>query len=162
MESSLNTLQSYVLALLTLMGNLPGADTENPPLGTAIRLFAPGSQTTYYQPAHTLLQALIEHSPSPETVAQQFLTELIKCENSVVQELGDVVSTLCDLFYVKYYAQVGYLDGDRSRSPDGWAADVNNELNENARGLSSVTDLASYYLTHLVIASRVQCNTCSS
>jgi hypothetical protein len=114
----------------------------------------------YRQSAHRLLQALLEHSPSPETVAEQFLTELSKCEILAVVELGDAVSTLSDPFYVKYCAQVDKLDSDRSVSPYDWAANVNKELNENGGNTSSLTDLANYYLTNLVIAIRVQCNIC--
>jgi len=51
--------------------------------------------------------------------------------------------------------EVDALDGDRSVSPDDWAADVNKELKENGGGnMSFVTDLANYYLIHLVIACR--------
>ena len=57
--------------------------------------------------------------------------------------------------------QVDALDGDRSVSPDDWAAEVNKELKENGGGnMSFVTDLANYYLIHLVIACRAQCSIC--
>jgi hypothetical protein len=160
MESSQNTLRSYAQALLTLMGNQDGADKENPPLGWAMRLVTLTQKTDYSQPAHRLLQALLEHSPSPETVAEQFMTELAKCEIPAVVELGDAASTLCDPFYVKYCAQVGKLDSDRAVSPVDWAANVNKKLNENDEDMSesSLTDLANYYLNNLVIACRVQFN----
>jgi hypothetical protein len=160
MESSQNTLRSYAQALLTLLGNQEGAEKENPPLGWAMRLVT--KTKTYSQPAHRLLQALLEHSPSPETVAEQFMTELADSETSAVVELGDAASTLCDSFYVKYCAQVDKLDSDRSVSPDDWAANVNRELKETGGDMtkSSLTDLANYYLNNLVIACRVQSNIC--
>ena len=154
-----NTPQSYyALALLKLMGNQECDNENNPPLGWALHLETPSS--VYNLAAHKLLRTLIEHSPSPETVAQQFLTELERSENPAVADLGDAVSTLCDPFYVKYYAQVGSLNGDHSVSPDDWAADLNNELLENGGNTSFVANLANYYLTHLVIPCRVQCNIC--
>jgi len=156
-----NTTQSYALALLTLMGNQEGANEDNPPLGMALHLETQSSVVNLA--AHRLLRALIEYSPSPETIAQQFLTELEKCENPAVADLSDsdAVSTLYDPFYVKYYAQVrNLLSGDRSITgvPDDWAAEVLNELNKNGGNTSSVKNLAAFYLTHLVIACRVQCN----
>jgi hypothetical protein len=91
MESSQNTLKAYALALLTLVGSQPGA-RDDPFFGFAIRQVK--SATTYHQTAHELLQALIEHSPSPETVARQFLEELATCENAEVVTLGDVMPFL--------------------------------------------------------------------
>jgi hypothetical protein len=86
MESSQNTLRSYALALLTLMGNQPGADGKEAPFGIAMCMIT--KKTVYNQTAHRVLEALIEYSPSPESVAQQFLTELGRCENSDVEDLG--------------------------------------------------------------------------
>jgi hypothetical protein len=142
------------------MGNQKGADEENPPLGWAMRLIQ--QNTVYSQTAHKLLQALIEHSPSPETVAKQVLSDLGKCENPAVASLGDAVSTYVIIYVInKFYAQVGGLNDDRSVSPDDWAAAVNNKLKEkNSGNISLLTNLAKFYLTHLVIACRVQCNIC--
>jgi hypothetical protein len=73
------------------------------------------------------------------------------------------VSTLCNPFYIKYYAQVGNIlndDSDRSVDPDDWAAAVNSNLKEYGGDILSVTELASYFLSHLVVACRVQCNIC--
>ncbi|KAF8497137.1 hypothetical protein F5888DRAFT_1906980 [Russula emetica] len=134
MESSPNTLRSYSLALLTLMGNEPGAE-DDPPFGWAMRLVK--TTTVYSQAAHKIFQALIEYSPSPDTVARDFLTELAKCENAVV---ADLVNEL--------------LAGDRSASPDDWAAYVNNDLKENGGNISSVTSLANYFVTNLIVAFR--------
>ncbi|KAH9970169.1 hypothetical protein BJV74DRAFT_263479 [Russula compacta] len=135
MEGSQNTLRSYALALLTLVGNQYDQDVQEgankddvAPFGMAMRLDTQRSK--YHQTSHTLLQALIEHSPSPESVSHQFLTELIKCENSAVE------------------------NSDLSVSPDDWAVEVNGELNENNGNISFVKELADYYLTNLVIAFR--------
>jgi hypothetical protein len=74
------------------MGNQKGADIENPPLGWALHLETQSS--VFNLAAHRLLQTLIEHSPSPEAVVEQFMTELAQCENSAVVDLGDDLSTL--------------------------------------------------------------------
>jgi hypothetical protein len=103
MENSQYTSRSYALALLALWGSQPGADGENPLLGWALRWNT--SSSTYTVVAHRLLSALIEYPPSPEAdqaVAQLFLTELAQCNNPIVVNLGDAVSTLCDSFYVEY------------------------------------------------------------
>ncbi len=96
MESDRN-LRSYVLALLTLMRNQapPGQfDTPHQPLGVALHV---DTQTSVYRvSAHTLLQALIGHSPSQETVSQHFMVELAKCENKAVVDSGDTLPTLYD------------------------------------------------------------------
>jgi hypothetical protein len=101
-ESNQNTPRSYALALLTLVASQPDA-RDNPLFGFAIRQVKRAS--LYCQTVHEFLQALIEYSPSPETVARQFLSELAGCETTAVETLGDAFSTLCDLFYVKHYAQ---------------------------------------------------------
>ena len=150
-----NTTQSYALALLKLMGNQEGANEDNPPLGWALHLETQSS--VYSQTAHKLLQALIEHSPSPETVAQQVLTELGKCDNASVAGFGDALSTFCDTFYVEYYVQVDSLDTDRSASPANWAAAVYEGLGRNGN-MSPLMNLAVLYLNDLVIPCRVQCN----
>ena len=79
MESQL---ASYPLALLKLMG-----EGEHPPLGMARRsgvLESPALSV----PAHKLLEALITHAPSPETIAKEFLAELGKCGIALVETLG--------------------------------------------------------------------------
>jgi hypothetical protein len=53
MESSQNTLQSYALALLTLVGRQEGADGDNPPFGFAIRVRRVKGTTFYHQTAHS-------------------------------------------------------------------------------------------------------------
>jgi len=98
------TLRSYTLALLTLMDTQyikegSSDDSDNAPLGMAMRLDT--QKAIYYQTAHRFLQALIEHSPSPEAVARQLLEELAKCQNRAVKSSGDAVSSSCDLFYPK-------------------------------------------------------------
>jgi hypothetical protein len=96
MENNRN-LRSYAIALLTLMRNQasPPDQPHAQPLGMALRV---DTQTSIYNvPAHALLQALIEHSPSQETVGQQFMAELAKCENRAVVDSGDTLSTLYDV-----------------------------------------------------------------
>jgi len=171
-DSESLALRPYPLALLTLMdiqyveAGVGDDIDDNAPLGMAMCVNT--QQTTYHQPAHKFLKALIEHAPSPETVALALLEKFAMCQNGAVKSLGDAVSTLCDPFYVKHYAQVDNLIGespDRSTSPDVWAKKMNDELNENRRelgreGISSVTEFAIYHLNHLVIACKAQCNIC--
>jgi len=78
-----NTLQSYALALLTSMS-----------LGTATLVHLGIGTTAFDVPANNLLHALIEHSPSPETMAQEFMAELGKCEIIAVKNLGDTPISL--------------------------------------------------------------------
>jgi hypothetical protein len=88
-----NTLQSYALALLKSMGAQS--------LGTATLAHSGTGTSTFKVPANNLLQSLIEHSPSPETMAQEFMAELGKCEITAVKNLGDtpflymIVSLVC-------------------------------------------------------------------
>ncbi|KAH9963117.1 hypothetical protein BC827DRAFT_1193455 [Russula dissimulans] len=126
-------LESYILELLEFIGKKDNS-MENPPLGFARR--AGAETSTFDVPAHKLLKALIEHSPSPETVAREFLVELVKCEISAVKEL------------------VHSLDSDHPASPSDWAAIVYQELSQNNGNTTYLTALASYYLSHLVIAFR--------
>jgi hypothetical protein len=60
---------------------------ENPPLGNARR--AGATSSTFDVPAHKLLHALIQHSPSPMTMAQEFLVELGKIP--AVKDTGDAL-----------------------------------------------------------------------
>ena len=55
-------------------------------LGTARRSGAEWSSLNV--PAHRLLKALITHAPSPQTIAKEFLVELGKCGNVLVETLG--------------------------------------------------------------------------
>ena len=80
------SLASYVIALLNLMGGQEDV-IDNPPLGTARR--AGSATSTFDVLAHKLLQAIIEHSPSPETIIREFLVELAKCEVSAVKDSGE-------------------------------------------------------------------------
>ncbi|KAF8524063.1 hypothetical protein BU17DRAFT_85098 [Hysterangium stoloniferum] len=109
-----------VLALLRLMGKQENV-MDNPPLGTARRIGA--TTSTFDVPAHKLLQAVIEYSPSPETIAREFLVELSKCGIVVVKEFVDA------------------LDSDCPCGPENWAAIVHQELTHNAANLAFVTDL---------------------
>jgi hypothetical protein len=76
---------NYPLALLNLMEEVY-VSTGEPPLGIATRLGVEPSMFTV--PAHKLLHALLTHSPSPKTIAQEFLLELGKCGNPLVETLG--------------------------------------------------------------------------
>lgn len=101
-----NTLQSYAQSLLTLMGNQTNEDTCSPLLGMALRWDTRTSRlrwdtraSRFNLPAYRLLKALIEHAPFPQTVAQQFMTQLEKCENAAVINLGaHALSTYVILF----------------------------------------------------------------
>ncbi len=75
--------KSYALALLTLMEEV--ANEDNQPLGMALHLEARSLKLA----AHRLLQTLIEYSPSPEVMVQQFMTALAQCGNPAVVALGD-------------------------------------------------------------------------
>jgi hypothetical protein len=110
-----NSFQSYVLALLTLVRNQEDVN-DNPALGIAIRHDADTS--SFNMPAHNLLGLLIEHSPSPETIARLFIAELASCEIPAVKDLGNALSTLRDTFHAKYYMQVNTLNSSgRSVTP---------------------------------------------
>ena len=159
MEDSQNTLRSYALALLTLMGDQEGANEDNPPLGMALHWKTQSS--VFNLAAHRLLRALIEYSPSPEAVAQQFMTKLAECENSAVIDLGDAPSSLLVMQgHIEYCVKVASLNNDRcSVSPANWAEAVYEGLSRNGNTLP-LTNLAVLYLNNLVIPRRVQCNIC--
>jgi hypothetical protein len=76
-----DTLQSYAIALLKSMGAQS--------LGTATLAHLGTGTPTFNVSANNLLQSLIEHSPSPEAMAQEFMAELGKCEIIAVKNLGD-------------------------------------------------------------------------
>jgi len=134
MQSTLQ--RPYALALLTLIRDQDGADVT-PPLGIALRYETATSK--YNLPAHRLLQALIEHSPSPETVACQFMAALERCEKTIVVE--DSVD------------QVRTLECDRSTavSPSDWAATVHKKIKQDGVSITPLTGLAENYLNGLVI-----------
>ena len=82
----------------------PGAFA--PDRGGGVRRIPPGmatrvgvEQSAYNVPAHRLLEALINHTPSPDTIAREFLVELSKCGTSAVESLGSMFrsSTRVDL-----------------------------------------------------------------
>jgi len=76
---------SYPLALLKLMDE-SYESTGQPPLGIARRVGVESS--TFDLPAHKILQALITHAQSPETIAKELLIKLGKCGNGLVETLG--------------------------------------------------------------------------
>ncbi|KAF8313010.1 uncharacterized protein EI90DRAFT_3136974 [Cantharellus anzutake] len=125
-------LESYALVLLKVMGKRN--NVEHPLLGFASRN---GTQSsTFNVPAHKLLEAVIEYSPSSETITGEFSVELRKCGILAVKGFVDA------------------LDNDRSVNLDDWAAIVHQELEQNNSNTTYLTELASYYLTHLIIAFR--------
>jgi len=75
-----------------LIGDQEGANEDNPPLGEALHWKTQSS--VFNLAAHRLLQTLIEYFPSPEAVAQRFMTELAECENNAVIDFGDALPTL--------------------------------------------------------------------
>ena len=83
---------SYALALLELMDQDDGSTGAQPPLGITRRIGAESS--VFNVPSHRLLKALITHTPSQEIVAKEFLVQLGKCGNALVQTLGVLVRSL--------------------------------------------------------------------
>jgi hypothetical protein len=157
-----NSFQSYALALLTSVGSQEDVNHDNPPLEIAIRrdgTLAVADTSSFNMPARSLLRFLIEHSPSPETIARLFITELARCEIPAVKYLGNALSTLCDAFRVKYYMQVNTLNSSgRSVSPDDWAVAVQAEIRQTGEIMKHLTDPASFSLTCLIVGCRVQWN----
>ena len=82
----MDSLAPYPLALLQLMREQ--ASAEILPLGMATRVGV--EKSAFNVPAHRLLEALINHAPSPDTIAREFLVELGKCGLSVVESLGSM------------------------------------------------------------------------
>ena len=82
----MDSLAPYPLALLQLMREQ--ASAEILPLGMATRVGV--EKSAFNVPAHRLLEALINYSPSPDTIAREFLVELGKCGLSVVESLGSM------------------------------------------------------------------------
>ncbi|KAI6116630.1 hypothetical protein EDD16DRAFT_1592059, partial [Pisolithus croceorrhizus] len=70
-------------------------------------------------PAHRLLKALLTHSPSPKTITKEFLCELGKCGNPLVEMLAKDM-----------YSKVSTL------AIDDWAAIVLQGLQEHTAGKS--------------------------
>jgi hypothetical protein len=58
--------------------------------------------------------------------------------------------------YSIFCVQVDALRSDRSVGPDDWATAVHLELKRNDGSVTYLTDLASYYLSNLVIACKAQ------
>ena len=167
MEIDRNPIGPYALALLSLVGSEVGrsqGNTQKEPLfGLAMRLEI--KKSTFEQPAHKVLHALIQHSPAPEAVAGEFFEALGKCKITAVITLGDAFPTSCETLYVEYCAQVDSLkNGDPSVDPASWATMVYEKLtdaeNEEDRDIPAVTLIASFYLTNLIVACRARYNIC--
>ncbi len=83
--AGMSQVTSHPLALLKLMDE-SYESTGQPPLGIARHVGVESS--TFNLPAHKILQALITHAQSPETIAKELLIELGKCGNGLVETLG--------------------------------------------------------------------------
>jgi hypothetical protein len=151
-----NSFQSYALALLTLVRN---QEDVNPPLGIAIRRDATDF-SSFNTPAHNLLRLLIEHFPSPETIATLFIAELARCEiPGAVRTLGNALPILRETFHVKYYMQVNTLNSSgRPVSPSEWAMAVQAGIRQTGGIMKPLTDPASFPLTCLAIGCMVPWN----
>ncbi|KAI6117317.1 hypothetical protein EV401DRAFT_1969758, partial [Pisolithus croceorrhizus] len=103
---------SYPLALLNLMEERYVSSGELS-LGIATRCGVESSM--FNLPADRLLKALLTHSPSPKTIAKEFLRELGKCGSPLVETLAEDV-----------YSEVSTL------AVDDWAAIVLQGLEEHA------------------------------
>ncbi|KAF5373480.1 hypothetical protein D9615_009461 [Tricholomella constricta] len=129
----MSQLSPFPLALLELIDE--NGSVDNPPLGMAKRS---GVQTSSYNvPAHRLLHALIEHAPSPDTMAREFLEVLMACR---IKDVEESVRTV--------------LDGTCTNAPQDWGASMHQLLEGSYGDLTSLKDLSSHYLSHLVIAFR--------
>jgi hypothetical protein len=154
-----NSFQSYALALLTLARNQEDVN-DNPSLRIATRRDGTDDSSFNMPAAHNLLRLLIEHSPSPESMARLFMVELARCKIPAVKNLGNVVlSALHDTTsHIKYYMQVKTLNSsDRSVSPGDWAIAVREEIRHTGIIMKPLTDFASFSLI-CVIGCRLQCN----
>ncbi|KAF5387116.1 hypothetical protein D9615_001639 [Tricholomella constricta] len=125
---------TYPLALFKLMDE-EDTSAKQPPLGFAKR--AGTESSTFNVPAHSLLKALVSHAPSAETMAKEFLAELGKCGNPLVETLAEEA-----------------YQGICTTAPDEWADIVHQKLQESPGDLSNITQLGSHYLSHLVIPFR--------
>jgi len=125
-----NSFQSYALALLTLVRNQEDVN-DNPPFGIAIRRDGTDS-SSFNMPAHNFLRILIDHSPSPETLARLFIAELARCEIPAVKYLVNTLNS-----------------SDRSVSPGDWAMAVQGEIQKTGGNMTPLTNLASFSLTCL-------------
>ena len=83
--AGMSQVTSYSLALLKRMDE-SYESTGHPFLGIAKRVGVESS--TFNLPAHKVLQALITHAQSPESIAKELLFELGKCGNTLVESLG--------------------------------------------------------------------------
>jgi hypothetical protein len=87
MVDTIAALALYPLALLKLMAQEGAA-----PLGMAKRIGMEDSE--WNLPAHRVLQALIEHAPSPESIARELLEKLGECKIQSVKTLCMCVGLL--------------------------------------------------------------------
>jgi hypothetical protein len=70
---------------LRLLGT--GSEAQDQILGVATRAGTQNSEFNVAAPP--LLQAVVEHSPAPSVVANEFLTELKRCGIATVAEFGN-------------------------------------------------------------------------
>lgn len=143
-------LVDYPLALLQLMINQEKTVNERP-LGTAKRI---GTDSSEFEiPAHRFLHALIRYSLSQETIAKEFLVELKRCEDQVVEKSGTSPVWLSYLAIMGNFQVQALLDNTPNCSAETWANAVNDYLRKSGGNISYLTKLGSHYLTHLVIGS---------
>ena len=142
-------LAPYPLALLELIREQAPADSL--PLGMATRVGL--EKSAFNVPAHRFLEALINHAPSPDTIAGEFLVELGKCGLSVVETLGSMFRspTRADLADPCFKAEEVY-NCTCTDAPCDWAVTVHQQLQEPGANITGLTQLATHYFSHLVIA----------
>jgi hypothetical protein len=61
----------------------------------------------------------------------------------------------CFPTYAEYFVQVDALGNDRTIIPDDWASIMYQELRQFRGNMMPLTDLASLYLSHLIIACKM-------
>ena len=142
-------LAPYPLALLELIREQAPADSL--PLGMATRVGL--EKSAFNVPAHRFLEALINHAPSPDTIAGEFLVELGKCGLSVVETLGSMFRspTRADLADPCFKAEEVY-NCTCTDDPCDWAVTVHQQLQEPGADFTKLTQLATHFFSHLVIA----------
>ena len=136
--------QSYALALLTSgsMGSQEDVNHDDPPLEIAIRhdhgTLAVADTSSFNIPARSLLRFLIEHSPSPETIARLFIAELARCEIPTVKYLGKCAFysmryISCRILYAsQHFEQQRSLRQSRRLGSGGEGRDTTNRRNHEA------------------------------
>ena len=135
----------YVLALCEAINASPVIS-----LGTAVRIDTPNS---FENDASKIIQSLVTFSPAPEAVPVEVLNELQKIDGLAP------LSKLLIWMQIGVSERYAVLSLQFPTPSDQWAGEViqllrtNFNRRERARALENVTNLASEYLSHLLIAS---------